>query len=218
MAVGTYAALSAVKTRLGITGTSDALLQAVCDQVNDWLEAVMGRVVAPRPESTVTLDGWLAEPDEWGVPRRLPCPFGIRSLSQLEVAYRTGGSYVVVPTADWFLRPHIHMRRPGWPATMVILSDVPTGSIGRFYGGRDTVRLTGTFGWEVVPDDLAEVAEVLAVRSWHARQSGQADIVGTDETGAPIVSRLLNARDRETIARYAIRPRAAGGDALVTAW
>lgn len=219
MAVGAYATLSAVKSRLGITGTSDdALLQAILDQVNTWIETACGRVVAPRAESQLVLDGDLAEDDECGVRRRLPCPFGVRSLTKLEVALRTGGSYTEVPAADWYLRPHAHLRRPGWPATLIVLTDIPTGSISRFYPGRDTIRLTGSFGWDAVPDDLAEVAEVLAVRTWHARSSGQADVVGTDETGAPIVSRLLSARDRETIARYSVHPRASGGERLVTAW
>ena len=39
----------------------------------------------------------------------------------------------------------------------------------------------------------------MVVRAWHARQSGQTDIVGNDETGAPIVSRYLSARDRDTL-------------------
>lgn len=219
MAVGAYATLSAVKARAGIAGTgNDALLQTLCDQVNDWIESVLGRVVAPRPETTITLDGDLAETDDCGVPRRLPCPFGVIELAKLEVALRTGGDYTEIPSTDYFLRPQPHLRRPGWPATLIVLTNVPQGSIARFYPGRDTVRLTGAFGWPAVPADLAEVAQVLAIRTWHARQSGQTDVIGTDETGAPIVSRLLSARDRDTLARYSVRPRAGGSDLLVTAW
>jgi hypothetical protein len=42
------------------------------------------------------------------------------------------------------------------------------------------------------------------VRAWHARQSGQADIIGNDETGAPLVSRYVSAYHWSTLKAYRV--------------
>lgn len=196
MAVGQYVTLAGLKSRLGIADTgSDVVLQSLVDAANDWIERYLGRAVAPLTDTTISLDGSLAADDG----RRLLCPFGIRSLATVEVATQTGGAYAVVPSTDYYLRPATWNRQAGAPATEIVLSEQ---SGHRFWPGLDTVRLTGQFGWAAVPADLAEVATTLAVRLWHARQTGQADLVGTDETGAPLVSRHLSRRDYETLNSY----------------
>jgi hypothetical protein len=128
----------------------------------------------------------------------------VRAVSELAVASQTGGSYSVVPATDYFLRPSALEREPGWPATRIELSDYPTGGYSYFPPGYDTVRLKAVIGWPAIPDEITDVALTMVVRSWHARQSGQTDIVGNDETGAPIVSRYISGRDRETLKRYRV--------------
>lgn len=55
-ATGAYATLSAAKTRLSITDTTDdAMLQGFCDQVNQFLETFTGRILAPVPWVNTTL-------------------------------------------------------------------------------------------------------------------------------------------------------------------
>jgi hypothetical protein len=74
-----------------------------------------------------------------------------------------------------------------------------------FYAGYNTVRITGTFGWSQIPDEIKEIGEVMAVRSWSARQAGQTDQIGVSEMGQPVISRTLSIRDRETLARYRVK-------------
>lgn len=57
MSVGTYATLAGAKARLGNSAADDALLQTFCDQVNDFIESYTGRVLAPVPAFTSTLNG-----------------------------------------------------------------------------------------------------------------------------------------------------------------
>jgi hypothetical protein len=127
----------------------------------------------------------------------------VRAVSELAIASQTGGSYTVIDADDYFLRPLPQDRAPGWPATRIELSDL---SATYFYRGYSTVRVKAVTGWPAIPDDITDLACTMVVRAWHARQSGQTDIVGNDETGAPIVSRYLSARDRDTLRAYRVAP------------
>jgi hypothetical protein len=127
-----------------------------------------------------------------------------RGIAELAIATQTGGSYTVLAATDYFSRPLPQSRDPGWPATRIELSDV--GSYWYFPVGYSTVRAKLVLGWPAIPDDIIAVAEVAVVRAWHARQSGQTDIVGTDETGAPIVSRYIPAADWMTLKAYRVAP------------
>ena len=200
-AVGTYATLADTKLRLGLgtaTTTDDTLLQDLCDQVNGWIEATTGRVVAPYA-GTYTFDGYEALDDV-----TFPVRMGIVALSSLEIAQQTGGTFSTIPATDYFLNPPSASREPGWPAFRLLLSDVPSGSnpYPYFPAGYQNVRMAGTFGWSAIPDELIDVALTTTVRAWHARQAGQADIVGTDEYGRPLVSRYVSGRDKATVTRF----------------
>jgi len=127
----------------------------------------------------------------------------VRAVSEVAVATQTGGSYTVLAATDYFLRPLPQDRAPGWPATRIELSDL---SSTWFYRGYSTVRIKAVTGWPAIPDDITDLACTMVVRAWHARQSGQTDIVGNDETGAPIVSRYISARDRDTLKAYRVAP------------
>jgi len=127
----------------------------------------------------------------------------VRAVSELAIASQTGGSYTVIDADDYFLRPLPQERAPGWPATRIELSDL---SGEWFHHGYSTVRVKAVTGWPAIPDDITDLACTMVVRAWHARQSGQTDIVGNDETGAPIVSRYLSARDRDTLRAYRVAP------------
>lgn len=126
----------------------------------------------------------------------------VQSVAEVAIAAATGSTYTALAATDYFLRPLVQDRDPGWPATRIELSDMPGGGYRYFPSGYETVRVKAICGWSAIPDDLVDVAITMAVRAWHARQSGQTDIVGNDETGAPIVSR--SGRDRETLKRYRV--------------
>lgn len=201
VAIGTYVSVTTLKSRLGITDTTDdARATAVCEQVNSYIESVTRRTIGPLTAGTVTFD----------IPQVstvLYVPQGVRGVTSLLVADSTGATQGTVASGDYFLRP---LRpTPGWPYTEIHISDVPTGSITQFSPGYAVVSVIGTFGWAETPEDLEDVAETIAVRAWHASEAGQSDVVGTDEMGRPVVSRYLSARDRQTLWRYAAPPTAA---------
>jgi hypothetical protein len=201
-AIGTYATVTLLKQRLlaaGVTDTADdTLLGTICDQVNQFIESPhgTGRVLAPISSATYLLDGT-------GTPR-LYFPKGIRTATALTFADTTGGTKVSAGTAgtDYFLRPAEHDRTPGWPAMWLDLSN--RASRRYFPLGYDTVSLTCTAGWAAIPDDIVDVALTTATRAWAARQAGQADIVGNDETGAPIVSRFVSGFHWAAIKAYRV--------------
>lgn len=189
-----YATKDNVKVRLNIgtaDTTDDALLTTIVGQVNDWIEDEVGRPIGPLTAQTYTFDGDGSD-----------CLYirnGIRTITTLSIAPVTGDAKVA--ETNFVLLPRTQDRRSGWPAFEVKLTDL---SVVRFYQGYSNVEIVGDFGWAAIPPDLTEVAEVACVRAWHARQTGQTDIVGTDETGNPVVSRFVSGKDMKTIRRYKV--------------
>ena len=102
-------------------------------------------------------------------------PEGIVSLTQVEVADATGGTFSTIATADWFLRPKVPSAT--WPYTELHLD----GYV--FTDGWDTVRLTGIFGWSAVPALIREAVLQLAARTYHESKTRHAGIAGMAETG-----------------------------------
>lgn len=200
--VGSYATTANLKTRLGITDTTDdTLLGTICDQVNSYIEGVTGRVLAAIGSTTYTFDGH--EALENG--RCLLVSVGVRAVGLLEVAPYTGADFVTVPSSDYFIRPSIQNRslqgEPGWEIWM---TDIPSASntYPYFPPGFNNVRALIAPGWSAIPDEITDLALTTGTRMWNGRRAGQQDIVGTDEFGRPIVSRYLSARDRATLERY----------------
>lgn len=199
-AIGAYATTSALKARLfaaGVTDTADdTLMGTICDQVNGYIESPSGagRVLAPVSSATYLIDG--------DGTNTVYFPNGIRAVTALSVADYTGGTKAAITeNTDWFLRPLSQDRQPGWPAMWIILADVG-GSRPVFPAGYSTISMTATTGWAAIPDEITNVALTLAVRMWHGRQSGQAEIIGNDENGSPVVSRFLSTTDRMILKQF----------------
>lgn len=208
-AIGAYATTAGLKARLlpaGVTDTADdTLMGTLCDQVNAFIEGPFGcgRVIAPVSSATYLIDG--------DGSTRLYFPRGIRAITALSVGSYTGSVRDALATTDYWLRPLEHERTPGWPAFWIAFSDQPAGTHRLFHKGYETVSLTATTGWAAIPDDLTDVALTTATRAWHSRQSGQADIVGNDDTGAPLVSRFVAPFHWGTIKAYRVRQPAVIG-------
>jgi hypothetical protein len=197
-AIGAYATGAALKARLGIGDVvDDTQLGIVCDQVNAYIEGpeACGRVIAPIASATYLID--IEEQTD-----RFHFPLGVRAISSLKVGDYTGATRATLAVTDYFLRPSVHLRPPGVPATLVVLSD--RGSRSVFPEGFEVVSMTATAGWAAIPDDITEVALTAATRAWHGIQAGQADIVGTDEMGRPLVSRFFSSRDLGTLRAYSV--------------
>lgn len=205
MATGSYVDNTAAKLRLGITDASqDSLLTAITAEVNDYVEGFCGRVVADLGSVTYTFDG--SDALEGG--RMLPLIMGFRSVTTLQVAASTGATLSTVPSTDYFLRPTTQQRDPGWPATELWMTDIPTSGNATpiFYRGFNNVAITGSAGWAAVPGDLADVALKMAVATYRERQSsGGGDVMTINVDGSRTFERALSYSDRQTLLRYRVR-------------
>lgn len=198
-----YAVLADVKTRCfddPTDTTYDGLLGGIIEQVNAGIESFCGRSIGPDPQTVYLLDGF----DSMEAGRVMYFSGGIQSISLLEIAPYTGQPYQTIPATDYFLMPRAQDRNPGWPAFEIQMTDIPTGGnpFPFFMPGYATGRMTGVFGWAAIPPELIEVAEITCVRAFQARQSGQGDTVGNDETGTAIVTAYLSSWHLKTLKRY----------------
>src|SRR5690349_4289549 len=94
-ALGSYATTATLKTRLGITDTTDdALFATICDQSNAYVEGYTGRPICAIGSTSYTFDGYNALENG----RCLIVPMlGVRAIGTLEVAPYTGADFVTVP-------------------------------------------------------------------------------------------------------------------------
>lgn len=203
MAIGTYATVANVKKRLASSDSyssdDDAVLATLCAGINGWIELKAQRVLGPIEDATYVFDA-----SDWTEDGTvLPIRHGIRSVTSLKLATASGATLQLVPADEYELLPRSQNRQFGYPATRLHLhNEGGTSPIARVYAGRGVTELIGDFGWETVPSEIQELAETAVVRAWHGRQAGQSDIIGSDETGEPIVSRFVSARDREILKAY----------------
>lgn len=196
-AIGAYATLAGVHGRLGFPETTDdAEITKICDQVNGYIESapVCGRVLAPISSATYLIDGDGTD--------RIFFRNGIRTVSAISVGDYTGSARTALASTDYFLRPSAFDLPNGWPATYLVLSDL--GSRRSFPRGFETVSVTATTGWAAIPDEITDIALTAAVKAWHATQSGQVDIAGTDAMGAPVISRFFSLKDKEVLRAYSV--------------
>lgn len=200
-AIGAYAALAAVKTRMKRTDTADdSFITTLCDQINGWVESPQGagRPIAPYT-GTFLFDG-----SSWRFDGRvLVVPRGVRSVTTLKLADATGETLTLIASTDYYLRPVEQDRSPGWPATRIHISDLPAGAFTEAdTSGFATTEVVGDFGWAAIPDEIKDLAETAVVRAFSARAGGQSDLIGNDETGQPLVSRFLSGDHRRLIESY----------------
>ena len=211
-AIGSYVTSTIMKARAGITDTTDdTLIGTICDQVNSLIEHITQRILAPVNETTYLFDGFQATKvlgrDDDAV--RLPLvragdgspTGGFRAISLVEFAYYTSYPYQTLASTQYFLRERAY---PSGPYDALYFTDFPTSFIAQWMRGYNTVRVTGSAGPTAIPDDIAAVAAITAVRAWGAVQSGQTDIIGSDAQGAPVISRFLSAADRDTLRQYTL--------------
>lgn len=195
---GGYCSLYNVKQdldKLPADLTADELLGDYITDITDYIRGYTGREFIDAA-TIYTFDGASAVAGR----RCLPIPRGMRSISLLEVAAYTGASFTTVPSSDYFLRPSTQDRTPGWPATELWLSDIPTGAYSQFPYGLANVRPTGTFAFGSVPARIEGVARRAVTRAYAARQAGGNDLIGSGgDGGAPMVSQYLSKRDREVL-------------------
>lgn len=198
----TYADLSRIKRRLrgsadAETSSDDDLLTDLINDVQGELTTRIGMFLGPTTETVILLDGAEALDGQ----RRLYIPFGIQTLTSVEVQPSTGGAWETVTAADLMSLPRAYEPRidPNQPTTSLMFKDIVSGSWTSFPYGHENVRVTGTLGWSQPPQKVAEIADTLVVKMFQARMTGQRDYVGSDEEGNPVVSRYLSGGDRRIL-------------------
>lgn len=202
-AVGTYAQLPGVKMRLGRDTSNtadDEILQKYCDQVNARMETLLRAPICPIASATYLFNGF----DAVDQGRSLLVPWGVRSVSLIRVAPQTNGTFLTVASTDYVILPPAMQRQPvGAPGDRISFVDFPvSGTTSRFYPGFTNVEVTMTCGWDFIPDDLVDCGETTAVRAFQSRRTGQGDVVGSDDMGRTIISRILATEWREVIRSY----------------
>lgn len=202
---GLLCALWDVKQRLGIAAsdtTDDENILEFIAQESAWIQGYTGRRFARTPSSGTTTFLF----DVARTTKTLWVPTGIAEMSQLEVATQTGGAFVVVPTADWFLDPPATERDYGWPATRITLSDIPTGSVAYFYQGKLVVRATMAEGFASVPLNVQPIAQSLSAGAFRERgNSSGGDSFTIGPNGERTFERALSYKDRMTLDWYRVQ-------------
>lgn len=204
MAALTYTSASALKTRMGISDTnSDTILGAVATAVNEMVESYIGAPVGDMGHDIRYFDGSGSD--------RLWVRQGIRggggTAITLEISDGTNGAYKTLATSEYVLRPADHDRPTGWPAFYIILTDAAT-TYGVFTEGYDTVKIEpqqqkgGGWGWAAIPPDLSAVADIMGVRMFQSRQSGEMMVIGSTDFGGAIVRFLPEPEYRNVLDRY----------------
>lgn len=204
-AIGTYATVVNVKKRLASSDSysadDDAVLASMCAGINGWIELTARRVLAPIASATYTFDG-----SQWARGSTLWLRNGVRAITSVKLSGGTGQALQLVPVTEYLILPRSQDRVSGWPGTRVHLHNGGgTSPFSVVSAGFGTSEVVMTSGFDAMPDEIVELAETAVVRAWHGRQAGQADIIGSDEEGAPIVSRFVSAKDRETLNNYTWR-------------
>lgn len=204
-ATGSYVTTTLLKERLDPnsqytwSSPETTLLDKLVAETNQWIESFTGTVLAPVTYTTQLFDSFAYPDGNLLDYRTLFFPWGVRSVSLLETAPSTGGSFTTVDSATYFLRPLDQDRIPGMPADRICMSDL--GSY--FPTGFAVIRVTGTGGPTAVPDDVRSVAVTICERSWLASKAGRADQVQTVEAdGEVLVTRFVAAEDKATLRRY----------------
>ena len=200
---GLICSLEDARQRLESNGgsLSDTELEQVLEyirQVTSFICGYTGRRFVRDPVSGTEVLTFDVARDS----RTLWVPQGIAACTQVEVATYTGGSFTVVPTADWFLDPPEQSRDYGWPATRITISDVPTGSVAYFHQGKRTARLTMALGWDTIPFDIQGIGLTLVAGAYKERASAGGDSFTIDIDGSRRFERSLSHRDRMTLDRY----------------
>lgn len=205
-ATGSYVTTTLLKERLDPNTSStwttaeNTLLDKIVAETNQWVESFTGMVLAPVTYTAQLFDAFdYPHGNLYDGRRTLYVPWGVRTVSLLEFASSTGGTFSTI--TSYFLRPLDQDRIPGMPADRICLSDV--GSPFIFPVGYGVIRITGTGGPSAVPDDIRSSAVTIAERSWLASKAGRADEVQTIEAdGSVTVTRFVTAEDRRALGRY----------------
>jgi hypothetical protein len=206
-AIGSYATAAALKALLDTTVTSDdPLLALICDRVNQFIESETGRCLAPIASAAYVYDG------DGSPSLYLPTPTGgeliggIRAVTLVEIKLFTTDGWHTLASTEYFLRQQVGVTGP---FERLLYTDYPQGISAVWPQGYGTVRVTGTAGWDAIPDDITELALLIAARAWNDRLTGIQDVMSGPRAEPVMSARYLSGRDRDTLRRYTVAEKLA---------
>ena len=175
-AISAYATLDALREYVDPPDASqDNLLSDLLLQASTYIDGQCRRDFYRHPQVT----GTEIRTINGNGRRRLWVKAGIVSLSTVELAELTGGSYTALASTDWILGPDEPIGSYDW----IDLSD--QSAYTEWFAGYETVRLTGVFGQASVPADIEKATLDLA-REWYRQGPGGGGPVGVNQFGTPI--------------------------------
>jgi hypothetical protein len=190
-----YTSVSAIKTHMGVSDSvDDAAFTAIATAVNDFIEDWIGFPAGSGSTAIRTYDGHGGD--------RLFIRGGVQGITTLEVANQTGGTYTSLGTAEYVLRPHSYDRPTGWPGWWLQLTETATTN---FTYGYDTIRITPATGWDfsATPSELKRIADILGVRMYQARKTGETLVIGSTDFGQVIARFLPEPEYRDYLDHFA---------------
>ncbi|HET7128928.1 MAG TPA: hypothetical protein VFJ93_07630 [Gaiellaceae bacterium] len=171
---------------------TQATLDTLLDDASDAITEMCGRSFYQTAQETRTYDivGARSRVGDAQVYRTnvlsdaIGYPIDIVSISSLELAWQTGGTFVDVPqgSTGWTFLPDY--PKPGWPYEDVILSDI-AGDFRFFPFGRSNLQITAIFGWPSIPA-LIKRATIDLAREWYRQGPGGGGPIGISALGAPV--------------------------------
>jgi len=198
-AAGLYCTVEALKSRLGITATSDdhELTRAV-RAASRLADSYCGR----RPnafgrDTAVTVRTFPACST-----RTVQVTEGISTLIGLVVKTDEDGDgtfeRTLAITTDFLARPE-NALADGLPVTELWLAD--NYSFPVLSNGRHGVQVTARFGWPAIPDDVSEAALLLAQKLFKRKETSTG-VVGFDGQGITVRVRQLDPDAEALLAPY----------------
>lgn len=185
-----------VKVALKIADTTDdVFISSLIDGVSDWIIEYTGRQFVPTSGVTYIVDTAAG-----GV---IHVPRGIRAVTTLGVAATdqpdTGGTYTTVAAASILLRPSGIWRKPGWPATEILVT-----TSGRLSTALNGASILGDFGFSATPPAINRVAIDAVSAAYQARRVGGSGVIGADgDASTPWTSYFAwGSPQRQTLMRY----------------
>ena len=145
--------------------------------------------------------------DDYSEGRVLIDMHGIVTLTALEIASFTRGAFSLIPATDYWLRPTTNRRDPGWPATELHMTNIPSqvNPYPAFFPGYGSVRLWGQMGWPAMPTGIVGLAERVVAALWQMKSGGGAYQVAPGSDSAVQIPHLLSVDDWKTLQRYTIK-------------
>lgn len=169
---------AAVKARLSIAdATDDQLISDLIDGVSDWIADFTQRQLVPQAGVTYVVDTAFGS--------IIDAPMGVRLVSSLSIAATdqpdTGGVYTAVAAADILLRPLPINRRPGWPATQIVLR----GTSPRLFAALNGATFTADVGFAApILPRVSQAALDAVCAAYTVRRRGASGVLGVDDDQA----------------------------------